>query len=66
PRGDHYDVVSISEVFRQQLTHQSITGQFIRVKLKKTIPGDWTWISRKQMAGLAFPKFINQYLQSEK
>ena len=66
PASDYYDVVSISEVFRQQLTHQSITGQFIRVKLKKAIPGEWNWISRKQMAGLAFPKFINQYLQSEK
>lgn len=66
PAHDHYEIVSSSEVFRQQLTHQSITGQFIRVKLKKAIPGDWNWISKKQMARLAFPKFINQYLQSQK
>jgi A/G-specific adenine glycosylase len=62
-------VVHISEVSVQQLTHQQIKGQFIKVKLKK-IPKSlehYQWQAIDKIKLLAFPKFINQYLsQGEK
>ena len=58
------DVVNISAVSSQQLTHQQIKGQFIKLKLKK-IPKSlehYQWQPIKKVNALAFPKFINQYL----
>lgn len=63
-RAKNYEVVSISPVFKQQLTHQLITGRFIRVKIKNPEAGDWNWATKKQMDTLAFPKFINQFLET--
>jgi A/G-specific adenine glycosylase len=57
----------ISGVMHQQLTHQKISGQFIKVKLS-TIPvglKNYTWLPSKELKTLAFPKFINQFLESE-
>ncbi len=49
----------------QQLTHQQIKGQFIRIQLKQKPTslktGDWKNTARIQE--LAFPKLINSYLQ---
>jgi A/G-specific adenine glycosylase len=59
-------VINISSVQKQQLTHQQIKGQFIKVKLSAipTILQDYQWINIKQLHTLAFPKFINQYLET--
>ena len=62
-----YEVISVSPVFKQQLSHQLITGRFIRVKLDSRIKsGNLKWISRKQMDQYPFPRFINQYLDEQK
>ena len=56
-------VSDISPVFVQQLTHQQIKGQFIRVQLN-TIPGflkKHPWHTVKGLQKLAFPRFITQY-----
>lgn len=56
-------VSGISPVFVQQLTHQQIKGQFIRVQLN-TIPGflkKHPWHTVKGLQKLAFPRFITQY-----
>jgi len=58
------DISDISAVSSQQLTHQQIKGQFIKLKLKK-IPkplAHYQWQPIKKLTALAFPKFINQYL----
>lgn len=58
------NVVDISAVSSQQLTHQKISGQFIKLRLKK-IPASlqkYQWQPIKSLNVLAFPKFINQYL----
>ncbi|HEX3024056.1 MAG TPA: NUDIX domain-containing protein, partial [Chitinophagaceae bacterium] len=58
-------VAGISTIFSQQLTHQKITGQFIKIKLKK-IPSSlqhYQWQPVKKLKQLAFPKFINQFLE---
>jgi A/G-specific adenine glycosylase len=59
------DVQHISPLQKQQLTHQQIKGQFIKVKLK-SLPDSlkhYQWQTIDQLSKLAFPKFINQYLE---
>lgn len=58
-------VQHISPMQKQQLTHQEIKGQFIKVSLK-VIPESlkhYQWLAADTMSKLAFPKFINQYLE---
>jgi len=54
----------ISKVYRQELSHQSIQGQFLTVRLKSRLPSleDYLLVSRSQLAEYAFPKFINAWL----
>jgi A/G-specific adenine glycosylase len=58
-----YDVVSQSPLYKQQLSHQLIAGQFIKVNLKKkpALKNDWLWVSKGRLSKYAFPKLINQY-----
>jgi A/G-specific adenine glycosylase len=59
-------IESVSAFYSQQLTHQSIKGQFIKINLKE-IPftlQSHNWKNKKQLEKLAFPQFINQYLKS--
>lgn len=62
-----YELLSISPLFKQQLSHQLIAGQFIRVKLKKRTKenNDWVWLTKNKIAKYAFPQFINQYLKNK-
>ncbi len=57
----------ISPFFSQQLTHQNIQGQFIKIKVLEipAILQNNQWINIKNLNKLAFPKLINQYLQSK-
>ncbi len=58
-------VTGISPVSVQQLTHQQIKGQFIRVQLK-TIPSflkKYQWQPVTGLRKLPFPRFITQYLE---
>lgn len=62
-----YKMLSVSPLFKQQLSHQLIAGQFIKLIVKKKPdPGsDWQWVPKKSMAKYAFPQFINQYLRQK-
>ena len=58
-------ILSISSLQKQQLTHQLIKGQFIKVSIS-SIPKNLLkaqWQPLKELQQLAFPKFINQYLE---
>lgn len=60
-------VSRISPVHKQQLTHQQIRGQFIRVELE-TLPRsleNYRWETPKKLQKLAFPKFITAYLEQD-
>lgn len=59
-----YDVLSASGVYKQQLSHQLIAGQFINIKLKSkpALKNDWVWLPGNKLRKYAFPKFINHYL----
>lgn len=63
----NYEIVGISPLFRQQLSHQLIAGQFIKIRLKKMRVTDkeLVWVTSKELKKFAFPKFINQYLSAE-
>lgn len=57
-------ILEISALFKQQLTHQQISGCFIRIGLKKIPPqllSSGEWQTRKGLSDLAFPRFITQY-----
>jgi A/G-specific adenine glycosylase len=59
-------IESVSPFYSQQLTHQTIKGQFINIQLKE-IPSTLQireWKNKKELQKLAFPQFINQYLKS--
>ncbi len=62
-----YDLISISSLCRQKLSHQLISGRFFKIKLKQNPVSlkDWTWISIKGFNKYAFPAFINQYLKQK-
>lgn len=59
-------ILQISPVSVQQLTHQQIKGQFIRVQLD-SIPDflkNYAWQPLEGLRRLPFPRFITQYLES--
>ncbi len=61
------DVQHISPLFKQQLTHQLIQGQFILVKLN-AIPASlksWQWHNKNKLNQLSFPRFIHQFLETQ-
>lgn len=57
-------LVHVSAPSVQQLTHQQIRGQFIRIKLrsKPAFLKKYQWQPAKRLRELAFPRFITQYL----
>lgn len=57
--------IIISPEFKQQLSHQLITGRFIELKFNKkpALEKDRQWVKRKALDNYPFPRFINQYLQ---
>jgi A/G-specific adenine glycosylase len=59
-----FTFTSISKIYTQQLTHQTISGRFIRINIKTelSIP-DYQLISIKALNLLPFPKFITTYLK---
>jgi A/G-specific adenine glycosylase len=64
--GLHYDFVDISPLSKQQLSHQLIKGRFIKLRLsKKTDLQNLTWVKKADLEHYPFPRFINQFLQSE-
>ena len=55
----------ISRTYQQELTHQSLQGQFITVRLDRPLSGlgDYLLVPKKRLKEYAFPKFINAWLQ---
>jgi A/G-specific adenine glycosylase len=62
-----YTKISISPLFKQQLSHQLIAGQFITLQLdKKPAIKNIIWLTINEMTDYPFPKFINQFLKENK
>lgn len=64
-KKNDYELISISSLFKQQLSHQLIAGQFIKIKLKRkyNLKGNWFWMEKNKLSKYPFPQFINQYLK---
>lgn len=61
------EVVILSPVYKQQLSHQLIAGRFIHIRVKnKPEQADWQWVSEAGLGRFAFPRVINQYLEKAK
>lgn len=58
---------SVSKEYVQQLTHQTIHGQFIEIRLRSrvTAPESFTAVTLEQLNTLAFPKLITTFLQEK-
>ena len=57
---------TLSPLFKQKLTHQTIHAQFIRLALKSRIqaPQGFQWVPLNSLDNYAFPKIILDYLQN--
>jgi A/G-specific adenine glycosylase len=61
-----FEVMQISKPYRQLLTHQTIHGQFIRIKTSASLSiADYEAVSQKKLDKLPFPKFITGYLRDK-
>jgi A/G-specific adenine glycosylase len=59
------DIMQLSPLLSQQLTHQKISGQLIKIRLSK-VPvtlQHYNWQPKAKLQELAFPKFIRQFLE---
>ena len=59
-----FTILHVSEEYRQQLTHQTITGKFAEVVINTPSPGlsEYELVNRDTLPQYPFPKFITQYL----
>jgi A/G-specific adenine glycosylase len=62
---DEYEIIFVSCLYKQQLSHQLITGQFIKIQLKQKpdLKNNLLWMTKDKLGEYAFPQFINQYLK---
>ncbi|MEO6233489.1 MAG: A/G-specific adenine glycosylase [Ferruginibacter sp.] len=61
-----FEIVNISPVYKQLLTHQIIQGQFIYIKMKQEIKlKNYEIIPKTELNQLPFPKFISIYLKDK-
>lgn len=57
------EIVLVSKIYRQQLTHQTINGLFIQLRVKNAMGlKDYREVSFKALKKLPFPKFITSFL----
>jgi A/G-specific adenine glycosylase len=62
----HYKIENVSRVYKQQLTHQTINGQFITIQVTQPLPLDnYRLVSVGKLAELPFPKLITTYLKDQ-
>ncbi len=62
--GKGYKIESVSKVYKQQLTHQTINGQFLNISVKLPLGlNNYQLISAERIKQLPFPKFITTYLK---
>ena len=61
-----FNITRVSQVYRQQLTHQTIHGQFISITINKPLAlKGYQPVSPGELALLPFPKFITHYLSDK-
>ena len=62
-----FKIKAVSNEFRQQLTHQTIHGQFIHISVNKPLKAvGYTVVDLPQLKKLPFPKLITAYLNENR
>ena len=61
---EQYFIDHVSRLYKQQLTHQNIHGQFIILRAEKKLGTLYSYklIDKEKLKQFAFPKFINKFL----
>lgn len=62
--GQQVQIQSVSRMYRQQLTHQTIHGRFVKIMVNGPLPSlnDFMLIDKKRLSKYAFPRFITSFL----
>jgi A/G-specific adenine glycosylase len=62
--GQAGHIESISRMYRQQLTHQTIHGRFVKIRVQNVLPAlsGFSLVDKKQVSKFAFPRFITTFL----
>ena len=64
--SNNFKILQISPVYKQLLTHQTIQGQFIKIKITKQLTGKgYEAFTPAEINKLPFPKFIAAYLKDK-
>ena len=61
-----FEIIEVSENIVQKLTHQKISANFIKIKLKSRINKVFLNTNIKNLSKFAFPKIINVYLGNKR
>jgi A/G-specific adenine glycosylase len=62
-----FELANISKQHKQQLSHQTIYGRFVKIKINKPIQIDgYAMVNKKKFNKLPFPKLIIGYLNENK
>jgi A/G-specific adenine glycosylase len=62
-----FEIMDVSKKYKQQLSHQTIYGQFIRITIDDSITiNGYELVDKKKMKKLPFPKLINTFLAETK
>ena len=66
PGKNAFTVEWVSKMYQQKLTHQTIYGQFVKIKLRQQpMLEGYQLVSKKKLSTLPFPKFITTYLKDK-
>lgn len=66
PMGTSLQLESVTNVYKQQLTHQTICGQFLRIKATRMVKlNGYEKVNIAELDKLPFPKFITNYLKDK-
>jgi A/G-specific adenine glycosylase len=59
-----FQIENISRHYRQQLTHQTIHGRFVKITVPQPLSSltDYILVEKKHISKYAFPRFITTYL----
>ncbi len=60
-------ITKVSKTYTQQLTHQTVHGQFIEISVNKApdLGADFTGVTYHELTSYPFPKFMITYLQEK-
>jgi A/G-specific adenine glycosylase len=60
-------VSQVSKIYTQQLTHQTLHGQFVEITVNEApnLGADFVGVTRRDLTRYPFPKFMITYLQEK-